>query len=148
MLPEKLQRIIEEIYADNSFMKLCGLKIDSLSFGEAKVSLRIDDRYHTNTNHKVHGGLVLTMMDNATGLAGCTAGKKLVTASTSASLIKSAGPGDELEATARIEEAHKEVYHLRMKVINKGTGELLALGTSAMIAVCDIPGGCWADQKN
>lgn len=76
MLPNVLQATIEKIYADNSFMKLCGLKISNRELGEAKVALVLDDKLHTNTNHKVHSGLLMTMMDTATGLAGCTSGYK------------------------------------------------------------------------
>ena len=140
MLPQPLVDKIKEIYAVNAFMHLCDLELASIDKGEACVELRINDLKHTNTHHLLHGGLITTMMDNATGFAGASIGKRVVTVSMTVDFIKTAGPGSLLQATARVVRLEGNKVYMDMKVVNKDTGDVLAVGTSVMFSVKDIPG--------
>lgn len=60
-------------------MQECGIYIVDMSCGSATVAVKVDPKRHANLNGMAHGGLVATLADNATGIAGATIGKRVVT---------------------------------------------------------------------
>ena len=131
---------IKEIYADNSFMHLCGIQIKDIGCGSATVGLVIDGARHTNVNGKLHGGLLMTLMDNATGVAAASCGKRVVTVSMTVDFIKGAGVGDVVEARAHIRHMDTANINMEINVFNAATGKLLATGMSCMLAIDTFDG--------
>lgn len=76
---EKIKAKVSEIYSHNNFMQECGIYIVDMSCGSATVAVKVDPERHANLNGMAHGGLVATLADNATGIAGATIGKRVVT---------------------------------------------------------------------
>ncbi|MDO4178009.1 MAG: PaaI family thioesterase [Phascolarctobacterium sp.] len=139
MSADEITTIIKEIYEHNAFMKHCGIEIISLTCGEATVGLTIDANKHTNINNKPHGGLIMTLMDNATGLAAATVGKRVVTMSTTVNFVKSANVGDYIEATAYVESMDENnLIYLRMEVRNKSNNQLMATAISSMLSIANF----------
>ena len=126
---------IKEIYAANSFMNLCGIGIKDIGCGSATVGLVIDGARHTNVNGRLHGGLLMTLMDNATGVAAASCGKRVVTVSMTVDFVKGAGVGDAVEARAQIRYMDTANINMEVNVYNAATGKLLATGMSCMLAI-------------
>ena len=102
MQPEEIIRSVKDIYTHNAFMQHCGIKVHSISCGKAAVGLRIDPAIHTNLHGKLHGGLLTTLVDNATGIACAAMGKRVVTVSMTVDFIKGAPSGAMVEAQAEV----------------------------------------------
>ena len=65
------------------------------------MGIKVVDGWHTNLNASLHGGMFMTLMDNSTGIAAATMGKRVVTVTTSTTFIKGARIGDEVEVAIR-----------------------------------------------
>lgn len=99
---ERIRQLITEYYSHNIFMNYCGIKIDYLECGLAKVGMMIDPLKHANLNGAAHGGMLATLADNATGIAAATVGKRVVTVSMNLSYISSLPVGNYASACGRI----------------------------------------------
>lgn len=139
LLPSEISAYIKELYAHNSFMKLCGIQIIDIACGKARVGLKIDPDRHTNLNNKLHGGLLMTLMDNATGIAAASVGKRVVTVSMTVDFIKGAEAGSFVEAEAVISYQDAANVNMSMNVLDEN-GRMLATGMSCMLAIADFPG--------
>lgn len=131
---------ITEIYKSNSFMHLCGIQIKGIGCGQATVGLVIDGARHTNVNGKLHGGLLMTLMDNATGIAAASRGKRVVTVSMTVDFIKGAQAGDAVEAHAEIRYMDTANITMEINIYNAATGKLLATGMSCMMIIDTFSG--------
>lgn len=140
MIASEVEKHVRELYTHNSFMNLCGIEIISIECGKARVGLTIDAAKHTNLNDKLHGGLLVTLMDNATGIAAASIGKRVVTVSTTVDFLKTAGIGDTVEAEAVVQYIDSSNVNMMMNVYNMTTGNLIATGMSCMLAIEDFPG--------
>lgn len=140
MTASEVERQVRELYTHNSFMKLCGIEIVSIECGVARVGLTIDADKHTNLNDKLHGGLLVTLMDNATGIAAASIGKRVVTVSTTVNFLKGAGVGDYVEAEAKVQYIDNAQVNMVMNVYDKTNNKLMATGISCMLAIADFPG--------
>lgn len=139
MQAEKIIQAIKNIYAVNAFMKYCGIKIHHISCGKATVGLTVDPAIHTNLSNKLHGGLLMTLIDNATGVACAAVGKRVVTVSMSVSFIKSAAAGANVEARAEISSQHDNLFTMQVNVFDTDTTMLLATGMCTMMTIADFP---------
>ncbi len=140
MQAKEIVDYVKKLYEKNSFMKLCGIDILDISCGKATVGLKIENDKHTNINEKLHGGLLMTLMDNATGIAAASVGKRVVTVSTTVDFIKGANAGSFVEATANIRHIDTDRVIMEMNVTDKETGRILATGISCMLSIADFPG--------
>lgn len=131
---------VEELYAHNGFMNHCGIHIIDIACGKARVGLKVIDGIHTNLNSKIHGGLLMTLMDNATGIAGASIGKRVVTMSMTTSFIKDADVGALIEAEAVITSILEDKITMAITVTDKGNDKLLAIGISTMLVIANFEG--------
>ncbi|WP_299446771.1 PaaI family thioesterase [uncultured Phascolarctobacterium sp.] len=139
MTPKAIYDYIDELYTHNAFVQLCGIKTHNISCGQAAVGLRLDKAKHTNLNNSTHGGLIMTIMDNATGIAAATIGKKVVTVSMTAAFIKSAPVGALIEAKAEIAHQDGNILTMNIQVYDHSNDNLLASGISSMLIITDFP---------
>lgn len=130
---------VREIYSKNKFMNYCGIRIVHISCGKARVGLTIDSEKHTNLNNKLHGGLLMTLMDNATGIAAASVSKRVVTVSMTVDFIKSADAGSVVEAEAVISYMDKSTVNMNMNMYDN-EGKILATGISSMLSIAEFPG--------
>lgn len=138
MLPQEIMARVEQIYADNKFMHYCGIRIISVGCGKARVGLTVDPQKHTNLNNKLHGGLLMTLMDNATGIAAASVGKRVVTVSMTVDFIRGAEAGTEVEAEAEISYRDNATIMMNINIYGEN-GKTLAAGISSMLAIADFP---------
>lgn len=139
-MKKEVLRKVNEIYAGNAFMHVCKIDIHDIGCGWAKVGIIVQDGHHTNLNSSLHGGMFLTLMDNSTGVAAATMGKRVITVTTSASFIKGAKIGDEVEAFGRVLNIEGSRVNMQMELRNLTTGDLMASATSCMLVISDFPG--------
>lgn len=138
MRPNDVKAMIEIIYSENKFMHYCDIKIISVSCGKARVGLTVDPERHTNLNNKLHGGLLMTLMDNATGIAAASVGKRVVTVSMTVDFIKGADTGETVEAEAVISYQDKSAVMMNINVYND-KNKIIATGISSMLIIADFP---------
>ena len=120
MQPEEIIRSVKDIYTHNAFMQHCGIKVHSISCGKAAI--------HTNLNGKLHGGLLTTLVDNATGIACAAMGKRVVTVSMTVDFIKGAPSGAMVEAQAEVVSHNDRLITMQIHVYDTDADTLLATG--------------------
>jgi len=136
---EILSRIREE-YQKNIFtQKLCGIEIRDIGCGSAKLGIIVDGDKHMNLNNSIHGGMTYTLMDNATGVAGASIGKRVVTVSCTANYLSTAHVGDNLEADCRVLSITDKKVNMEMELHNLTSGKLMAVSTSCMLVIGEYP---------
>ena len=111
-----------------------GGKVDSWKEGRAVMSIKLEDR-HMNPGGVLHGGVLTTLMDEATAHAivtvrGLEAAAKApqATVEMNASFLSGARPGDELECEARALRVGSTVAFAEAEVRRRGRGDLVAKG--------------------
>ena len=119
---------------------MCDIYIVDMSCGSAKVALKVDPEKHANLNGMAHGGLVATLADNATGIAGATIGKRVVTSTLAIDFIKGAPVGTTISATSHITHADDRLVTIKIDVRDMDNDTLVAKVTAAMIVVDTFPG--------
>lgn len=139
MQSEAIIKAVKDVYAINTFMKHCGIKIKSISCGKAAVGLTVNPAIHTNLSNKLHGGLLMTLVDNATGVACAAVGKRVVTVSMTVDFIKSASAGADIEAQAEIVSQHDDLFTMQVHVYDMSANKLLATGICTMLTIADFP---------
>ncbi|MCQ2381647.1 MAG: PaaI family thioesterase [Acidaminococcaceae bacterium] len=131
---------IRAIYDHNVFTHdCCGIEIRDISYGSAKLGIIVDKKKHINLNNSIHGGMTFTLMDNATGVAGATMGKRVVTVSTTATYLHTANPGDNIEAECNVLSVDGDKVNMEMFCRNLTTGELVGKATSCMLIIGTFP---------
>ncbi len=125
----------------SKLMGLMGGEIDSWEEGRVVMSLRLDDR-HMNPGGMLHGGIVTTLMDEATGHAIVTvrglevmAEAPHVTVDMNVSFLSSARSGDELECEARTVRIGRTVVFAEAEVRRRGRGDVVAKGHFTYVIV-------------
>ena len=137
---EKIKAKVSEIYSHNNFMQECGIYIVDMSCGSATVAVKVDPKRHANLNGMAHGGLVATLADNATGIAGATIGKRVVTSTIATDFIKGAPVGTTISATSRITHADDRLVTINIEVRDLDNDTLVAKATAARIVVDTFAG--------
>ena len=95
-------KIVRDVYSVNHFVALCDIKIDSVTCGEATLSMVIDPAKHTNLYGIVHGGALEALADTAVGVASATVGARVMTLSINMNFIKNIHPGEKATAIAKV----------------------------------------------
>ena len=139
MQKEAIIQTVQSLYEHNAFMQHCGIQIKSIGCGKAAVGLKVDADIHTNLNGRLHGGLLMTLVDNATGIACATVGKKVVTVSTTVSFIKGASANALVEAQAEIISQQGGIFTVQVQVYNTTNNQLLATSSSTMLEIATFP---------
>lgn len=139
MQAEVIIQAVKKLYEHNAFMHHCGIRIKSIGCGKAAVELKVDPAIHTNLNDKLHGGLLMTLIDNATGIVCASVGKRVVTVSTTVSFIKGAPAHALVEAQAEIISQHDGIFTVQVQVFNTTSRQLLATSNSTMLEIAIFP---------
>ena len=92
--------ILRNVYKDNQFISYCGITIDAVRYGEATLSLVVDNTKHTNQYGFTHGGALEALADIALGVACATVGKRVMTLSFNMNFIKNIHAGERATAVA------------------------------------------------
>ncbi len=140
MQPTEIIKFIKDLYQKNNFMQYCGIQVISICCGEASVGIEVNSTHHTNLNGRLHGGLLMTLIDNSTGIAAASVGKRAVSTTTSINFIKGAKPGDFVIATANVLDIDGSIINLKITVRDKATNTILATCIATMVSIADFPG--------
>ncbi len=118
----------------SGIMKMLGGKIESFEEGLSVMSLTLEEK-HMNPNGVVHGGVITTLMDEATGHAivtirGLEAMEETphATVDMSVSFLSGARVGDELVCQARTLRIGRAVAFAEAEVRRRGSDDLVAKG--------------------
>lgn len=135
---ERVTNLIVEYYKVNSFMHLCGIKIEDIECGKIRLGLDIDPAKHMNVNSGVHGGLIATIADNSLGVCAASVGKRVVTITTFLSFISVVRAGEHMHTDARI--LHQEGKTMLIQVDVKSGERLVMSSQSQMFIIGDFEG--------
>ena len=124
---------IKEIYADNHFVNLCGMKIEDIECGGVVLGLEIDGKKHTNHSRHAHGGAIAALADTALGVSAATVSKRVVTSSLQVSYIKGLPEGSYARAHAKIISNDGNYMVIRGEIMS--AGELIAEVMATMVVV-------------
>lgn len=127
------------ISINSNFNVLCGPYYEIIENGiYVGLALRLDEK-HLNDKNIAHGGLLMTLADNALGRAAVYAyeGKKsFVTASMNSSFLKPAQLGDWLEARPIINRTGQRLAFADCPVY---VGDALVFSASGIFAIVETP---------
>ncbi len=119
----------------SGIMEMLGGTIESFEEGVSVMSLTLEEK-HMNPNGVVHGGVITTLMDEATGHAIVTIrGLELMaeaphaTVGMSVSFLSGARVGDELICEARTLRLGRAMAFAEAEVRRRGSDDLVAKGT-------------------
>ena len=119
----------------SGIMQMLSGQIDSLEEGVCVLSLTLEEK-HMNPNGVVHGGVLTTLLDEATGHAIVTirglevmAEAPHVTLDMSVSFLSGARLGDELVCEGRVLRLGRSVAFAEGEVRRRGSDDLVAKGT-------------------
>ena len=125
-LPKELPR--------SALMDLIGGQLDAWEEGRVVMSIKLEDR-HMNPGGVLHGGVLTTLMDEATAHAIVTVrGLKVMaeaphaTVEMNVSFLSGARPGDELQCEARALRVGSSVAFTEAEVRRRGRDDLVAKG--------------------
>lgn len=118
----------------SGIMQMLGGRIDSFGEGVSVMSVTLEDK-HMNPNGVVHGGVLTTLMDEATGHAIVTirgleamAETPHATVDMSVSFLSGARVGDELVCEARTLRLGRSIAFAEAEILRKGSRDLIAKG--------------------
>ena len=121
-LPEELPR--------SALMALIGGELGAWEEGRVVMSIKLEDR-HMNPGGVVHGGVLTTLMDEATAHTIATVRgleSPLATVDMNVSFLSAARPGDELQCEARTLRVGDAVAFAEADVRRRGRDDLVAKG--------------------
>lgn len=127
---------IKAIYDKNIFMQYCGLEIEDIECGKARIGLTIDPAKHMNLNNSIHGGLTATLADNALGVVGASVGKRVVTVSMQLAFIKGAGPGEHVVAEGELVSFEGQTMIIKVSI--KSGDKLVLEALASMLVIADF----------
>lgn len=112
---ENLRKLLINRFENHPFAKYIGLKIESIQYQKATVSLKIDER-HLNANGTVHGGVLMTLADNVAGASVLYTGQVAPTIDLHYRFLKPVYPGDLAIADAQIIQAGGSILVIQVKI--------------------------------
>jgi len=80
--------LVRDIFDTNHFVQLCGIIIDEVGCGTARLRMPVIAEKHTNLSGNVHGGALSTLANTAVGVACSSAGCIVVTQSITTNFIR------------------------------------------------------------
>ncbi len=121
-LPQELPR--------SALMDLIGGELGPWEEGRVVMSIKLQDR-HMNPGGVVHGGVLATLMDEATAHSIATVRgleSPLATVDMNVSFLSGARPGDELQCEARALRVGSSVAFSEAEIRRRGRDDLVAKG--------------------
>lgn len=135
---ERVTELLIDYYKVNSFMHLCGIKVEDVECGNIRLGLEIDPAKHMNVNSGVHGGLIATIADNSLGVCAASVGKRVVTITTNLSFISVVRAGEHIHTEAYIVEQHDKFMMIHVDV--KSGDRLVLSSVSQMFIIGNFEG--------
>ncbi len=123
--------ILRDVYKDNQFISFCGITIDFVRCGEAKLSLVVDKTKHTNQYGYTHGGALEALADIALGVACATVGKRVMTLSFNMNFIKNIHAGERATAIAIVRHNGRRTMVVDVDTLTD-EGKLMTRTTATM----------------
>lgn len=116
---------IKEMSGNSSYAKLLGLKIEEVTEGRAKISMKLTEEL-MNPSNSPHGGAILSLADHTCGTAAMTMGY-CVGSQSSYNFISSANIGEELIAESWVIHNGRRTRILEVEV-KREDGKIVAKG--------------------
>lgn len=123
------------------FMSLVGGEVETMEEGRVVLTITLEER-HMNPNGVLHGGVLTTLMDEATGKSVITIrgmeammAAPLATVDMNMSFLSGARPGDVLECEGRAIRVGKSVCFAEGEVRRRGKGDIVAKGRFTFVVV-------------
>lgn len=116
--------IIQDIFSTNQFVKHCGIVIDDVECGVARLHMDIKKEVHTNLTGYVHGGALNTLANTAVGVACCTVGARTVTLNITTDFISNLKDGHTASAEAHVKHRGRSTVVLTcdlFEIMSDGT---------------------------
>ncbi|MCL4531815.1 MAG: PaaI family thioesterase [Actinobacteria bacterium] len=120
-------------FNDSPYARLMGMRVTELSRGHAKIKMALRDE-HRNWASLIHGGVIMSLADQAFGCATNTLDRVYVAVQFSISLLAAPGPGDTLVAEGRVLHAGRTTGMAEMTVHDE-TGRLVAKATGTVVGI-------------
>jgi len=117
--------IIRAIFDQNRFVQVCGIVIDEVRCGWARLHMPIDGDVHVNPAGFVHGGAFSTLANTAIGVACCTVGAKTVTSSFNITFLRNVMAGAVVTCEATVVNRGNHLIVLSSQIKND-QGKLIA----------------------
>jgi uncharacterized protein (TIGR00369 family) len=118
----------------SAFLQLIGAQIDDWQEGRVRYSLMIEEK-HTNPNGVLHGGVLTSLMDEATGAAIVSVrGVEIMetaphaTVEMNVSFMAGVRPGDRIIIDAKTLRVGRSVAFAEAEVRREGRDDLVAKG--------------------
>ena len=136
---EGLKKYFTEIYHSNPFVNLLEIKLSHIEPGFAELQMPVHQSKHTNLYHVAHGGAMASVADTAMGVACASLGRRVVTLDLNTNFIKSAGPGKQVRALARVIHNGRQTLVVECEVLDGDDALVLkARGTFFVVGQFDI----------
>lgn len=120
-------------FNDSPYSQMMGMQVVELSKGYAKITMALKGEYR-NWAGFIHGGVLMSLADQAFGCATNTLDRVYVAVQFSISLLAAPGPGDTLIAEGRVLHAGRTTGMAEMTVQDE-QGRLVAKATGTVAAI-------------
>ena len=113
-----------------------GVEIEESSGGKSRIRMEVAER-HLRSGGIVHGGVLATLIDIATGVAARSVAPPeadLVTIQLNVNFVRATGVGDTLVGTADVEHAGRRSVVAHAEIRN-AAGKLVAIGSGTLLYV-------------
>ena len=134
--PEHLQAILRGEAPLPTFVGLVGLRLTAAKPGEAHFELELDPAHHMNRMGTVHGGVLCTLADSATGFAYTTTlaeGESLTTVELKINYLKPVRAGV-LRAVGRVVKGGRTIGLTECDITDE-TGSLVARASATCMTL-------------
>ncbi len=111
-------KIVNQMYDDDPFCKLLGIKIVEINPGACKIKMQVK-RNMLNSQKIAHGAISYTLADTALAYASNSRGKKSVSVETSISHVAPVKEGDTIFATAGEVSVSNKIGVYQIKLTNQ-----------------------------
>lgn len=125
--PDVFAKILE-LYQDNHYSHLTGIKIVAIGPGKS-ITEMVVEKHNLNNAGTLHGGATAAMVDVCMGMACFTKGVTVVTGNINVSYLAAGKVGDKIIASGQVIRAGKTAFFAEAsledekgKIIAKGTG--------------------------
>ncbi len=136
----KPSRLIDAFSQEHfPFLDLLGIQPLSAGEGEAKMTLRVDQR-HLRVGGIAHGGVVASLLDSVVGMAAATLVTDqgdLVTAQLNMNFLRPARPGNFLTATGRVLHAGRKTAVVDARIVDQ-RDNLIGSATATMLYLASL----------
>ena len=123
---DEMRKILINRLENNHFANEIDIKIELIQYQKSRVSLKVSEK-HLNPNGTIHGGVLMTLADNAAGTCVSYTGQPTPTLDLSYRFLKPVFAGDKVTADAQVIQAGKTIIvvetnlHVAEKLVGTST---------------------------